>query len=76
MGCIGSKADFATGSRTYADYKATFEEKNVLGQGEFGIVKLVRKVEASDPEPYAVKALNKGFVFKDNILYPPMNRRT
>lgn len=73
MGCIGSKQNFTAESGTEAEYKSKFEEKDVLGQGEFGLVKLVRKRDAPDSEPdCAAKVLNKGFVFKDNILYPPM----
>ncbi len=39
---------------------------------QFGLVKLV--VKKSDPmsESFAVKVLNKGFFFRDNILYTPM----
>ena len=44
MGCVGSKEAF-TGqdAKTEADYKATFDEEKTLGQGEFGVVKLVTK---------------------------------
>ncbi|KAL7534491.1 hypothetical protein ACHAXR_007223 [Thalassiosira sp. AJA248-18] len=71
MGCSSSKA-FTADSGTEAEYKAMFEEKKVLGEGEFGVVKLVVKKNDPASEPYAVKALNKGFVFKDNTLYTPM----
>lgn len=71
MGCAGSKEAF-TGkdALTEADYKATFDEEKTLGQGEFGVVKLVTK--KSSGEQYACKVLQKGFVFKDNTLYSPM----
>ena len=72
MGCSGSKAAFSPESGTESEYKATFDEQKLLGQGEFGVVKLI--IKKSDPaaEPLAVKILNKGFVFKDNTLYTPM----
>ena len=72
MGCIGSKEAYSPESGTEADYKLVFEEKKLLGQGEFGVVKLVVKKNAPHSEPYAVKVLCKGFVFKDNVLYTPM----
>mmetsp|Transcript_30124 Transcript_30124/g.54594 ORF Transcript_30124/g.54594 Transcript_30124/m.54594 type:complete len:469 (+) Transcript_30124:101-1507(+) len=72
MGCIGSKEAYSAESGTEADYKLVFEEKKLLGQGEFGVVKLAVKKNAPDSEPYAVKVLCKGFVFKDNVLYTPM----
>lgn len=75
MGCASSSAAkgvYASESGTEAEYKATFEEKKVLGEGEFGVVKLVVKRNDPSEEPYAVKLLNKGFVFKDNTLYTPM----
>mmetsp|Transcript_337 Transcript_337/g.657 ORF Transcript_337/g.657 Transcript_337/m.657 type:complete len:474 (-) Transcript_337:470-1891(-) len=72
MGCVGSKAAYSAGSGTEAEYKSTFTEKNHLGRGEFGVVKLVVKKSGSDSEPYAVKVLNKGFSFKDNVVYTPM----
>mmetsp|Transcript_5212 Transcript_5212/g.11171 ORF Transcript_5212/g.11171 Transcript_5212/m.11171 type:complete len:471 (-) Transcript_5212:116-1528(-) len=71
MGCTGSKEAF-TGqdALTEADYKAAFNEEKTLGQGEFGVVKLVTK--KSSGESFACKLLQKGFVFKDNTLYAPM----
>lgn len=72
MGCIGSTTAYIAESGTEDEYKSTFEEKRTLGQGEFGVVKLVVKKSAPDSDPYAVKLLNKGFVFKDNVLYSPM----
>mmetsp|Transcript_50578 Transcript_50578/g.107744 ORF Transcript_50578/g.107744 Transcript_50578/m.107744 type:complete len:482 (+) Transcript_50578:129-1574(+) len=73
MGCVASKkAPFSEESGTEAEYKAEFEEKKVLGQGEFGVVKLVVKKNAPTADPFAAKVLQKGFVFKDNVLYSPM----
>ena len=72
MGCGSSKAGLSAENGTEAEYRQTFEEKKVLGQGEFGIVKLVVKRNSANTEPYAAKVLMKGFVFKDNTLYTPM----
>jgi len=87
MGCANSKS-YTHESGTEAEYKSTFAEEKTLGAGEFGVVKLaVKKNNAPRPESsssrsssssadnnhhYAVKILNKGFVFKDNTLYTPM----
>lgn len=73
MGCSQSKEALTEESGTEADYKATFDEQKVLGEGEFGQVKLVIKKSTPNAEPYAVKILMKGFVFKDNTLYAPMD---
>jgi serine/threonine protein kinase len=74
------------------DYQQRYVEDNdILGEGEFGIVKLVHDMqlkkklfmkdttidhEASDAieetQPFACKILQKGIVFKDNILYTPL----
>ena len=72
MGCSQSKEAIHAESGTESDYKAAFDEKSVLGGGEFGVVKLIVKRNDPAAEPYAVKILNKGFVFKDNTLYTPM----
>eukprot|EP00584_Thalassiosira_punctigera_P001753 CAMPEP_0172540402 /NCGR_PEP_ID=MMETSP1067-20121228/11429_1 /TAXON_ID=265564 ORGANISM="Thalassiosira punctigera, Strain Tpunct2005C2" /NCGR_SAMPLE_ID=MMETSP1067 /ASSEMBLY_ACC=CAM_ASM_000444 /LENGTH=478 /DNA_ID=CAMNT_0013326261 /DNA_START=113 /DNA_END=1549 /DNA_ORIENTATION=+ len=73
MGCVASKkAPFAEGSGTESEYKSAFDEKIQLGQGEFGVVKLVVKRNAPTADHFAVKVLNKGFAFKDNVLYTPM----
>ena len=56
-------------------YEKRFVEDRVLGQGEFGVVKLVHeKVDGikSTKTGYACKTLRKGAVFKDNVLYAPM----
>mmetsp|Transcript_18866 Transcript_18866/g.39697 ORF Transcript_18866/g.39697 Transcript_18866/m.39697 type:complete len:476 (-) Transcript_18866:331-1758(-) len=72
MGCISSKPAFSEESGTEAEYKATYQEQKLLGQGEFGVVKLVSRKDDDNAEPLAVKVLQKGFVFKDNVLYTPM----
>ena len=52
-------------------YRERFLEEDVLGQGEFGVVKRVREASRSEVR-LACKSLRKGFVFKDNQLYPPL----
>ena len=48
-----------------------FIEGDVLGEGEFGVVKKV--FETSNPDvALACKTLKKGMVFKDNQLYPAL----
>jgi serine/threonine protein kinase len=69
-------------------YNERFLEDVVLGEGEFGVVKLVHDMKAPPPshgrdfnsavatttqrQPMACKILRKGVVFKDNILYSPL----
>lgn len=72
------------------DYQQRFLEDSILGQGEFGTVKLVHDMElkkrymllmsnenpnepvAEEPKPLACKILQKGVIFKDNVLYSPL----
>lgn len=49
-----------------------FLEDHVLGEGEFGQVKMVHDMRSQDNEPLACKTLRKGVVFKDNVLYSPL----
>lgn len=49
-----------------------FLEDHVLGEGEFGVVKMVHDMRSQDNEPLACKTLRKGVVFKDNVLYSPL----
>lgn len=53
-------------------YNEDFLEDKVLGQGEFGIVKLVHPMNEMN-ESMAVKILNKGLTFKNNTLYAPLS---
>lgn len=57
-------------------YEKRFVEDRVLGQGEFGVVKLVHEkangTESVKTAGYACKTLRKGAVFKDNVLYAAM----
>lgn len=72
MGCATSKPEpYTATSGTEAEYKERFTDSKTLGQGEFGVVKLV--TDKSSNTQLASKILNKGFTFKDNTLYPPMN---
>lgn len=78
MGCINSKPSYiasATGGER--DYQERFLESKTLGQGEFGVVKLVHDVKNKDligSKPLAVKYLRKGFTFKDNTIYTPLKK--
>jgi calcium-dependent protein kinase len=80
MGCAGSKLPLIENiDGNEAAYHDRFLEDGVLGQGEFGVVKMVHDVKAaaysnnqSNNEPLACKALRKGMVFKDNTLYSPL----
>lgn len=61
------------------DYLGRYHESRVLGQGEFGVVKLIHDVKADDyspdsSRPLAVKYLRKGYTFRDNTLYTPLKR--
>lgn len=78
MGCMNSKpsyiANVAGGEK---EYQERFLESKTLGEGEFGVVKLVHDVKAKDlvsSKPLAVKYLRKGFTFKDNTLYSPLKK--
>jgi calcium-dependent protein kinase len=55
-------------------YHSRFLEDKLLGEGEFGVVKLVVDMRANNGEgaPAACKTLRKGLVFKDNVLYSPL----
>eukprot|EP00985_Skeletonema_marinoi_P003276 scaffold1369_cov107-Skeletonema_marinoi.AAC.3 len=78
MGCLNSKPSYienVTGGEK--DYQERFLETKTLGEGEFGVVKLVHDVKAKDlihSKPLAVKYLRKGFTFKDNTLYSPLKK--
>ena len=57
-----------------ATYHQHYYEDQVLGEGEFGVVKMVHDLRKSQGEaqPLASKVLRKGVVFKDNTLYTPL----
>lgn len=60
------------------EYHERYHESKVLGQGEFGVVKLVHDVKSDDGGlgslGLAVKIVKKGFTFKDNTLYTPLKK--
>lgn len=78
MGCMNSKPAYienVTGGEK--DYQERYLESKTLGEGEFGVVKLVHDVKAKDliqAKPLAVKYLRKGYTFKDNTLYSPLKK--
>ena len=57
---------------TEKEYFQSFLEDRTLGQGEFGVVKLVHPMDKK-AESMAVKILNKGLTFKDNTLFAPLS---
>ena len=58
-------------------YHKRYMEGEVLGEGEFGQVRLVHDTTQDKDQntPYASKVLKKGMVFKDNTLYSPIKVR-
>lgn len=57
---------------TDIEYHEDYLEDRVLGQGEFGVVKLVHPMNDTN-ESMAVKILNKGVTFRDNTLFAPLS---
>ena len=78
MGCMKSKPAYIENvNGGEKDYQERYLESQTLGEGEFGVVKLVHDVKAKDliqAKPLAVKYLRKGFTFKDNTLYSPLKK--
>ncbi|KAL7535020.1 hypothetical protein ACHAXR_008017 [Thalassiosira sp. AJA248-18] len=78
MGLCNSKPSYiASSAGGERDYQDRFLESKTLGQGEFGVVKLVHDVKTKDligAKPMAVKYLRKGFTFRDNTLYSPLKK--
>lgn len=55
------------------EFHSRYREGALLGQGEFGAVKLCTDLQApTGSEELAVKILKKGITFKDNTLYSPL----
>jgi serine/threonine protein kinase len=51
----------------------SFLDDQIIGEGEFGIVRMVHDVSSPDQhQPLACKILRKGVVFKDNTVYAPI----
>lgn len=51
-------------------YHNVYLEDKLLGEGEFGMVKMVHDMRNNNV--CAVKILRKGIVFKDNVVYSPL----
>lgn len=76
-GCLSARGDVYipnNAGNEEAYYNRFLEDKKILGEGEFGVVKLVHDMtsDGGQGEPLACKTLNKGIVFKDNVLYSPL----
>jgi len=73
MGCGQSKSGmFANTNGDGNDFLNKYNVERIIGQGEFGLVKLVYAKNADDT-PIACKIIRKGMQFKDNTLYAPIN---
>jgi len=73
MGCLQSKANIISsvdGDETA--YLSRFLEDRVLGEGEFGQVKLVYEASSPDADPLACKMIKKGYTFKNNTILSPV----
>jgi serine/threonine protein kinase len=69
-GAVGMLIDNPDGDEEA--FHKRFLEDHVLGEGEFGVVKMVHDMRSQENEPLACKTLRKGVVFKDNVLYSPL----
>lgn len=75
--CVSKPSYIASAAGGERDYQDRFLESKTLGQGEFGVVKLVHDVKNKDligAKPLAVKYLKKGYTFRDNTLYTPLKK--
>lgn len=78
MGCASSKSGITAAIGTDGDEKAYHDrylEDRVLGEGEFGKVKLVHDMRLRGKPgaaPMACKVLKKGFTYRDNTIYAPL----
>jgi len=73
-GCLSSTEDYIANNNgdEEAYHRRFLEGKKILGEGQFGVVKLVHDMQGEDEEPLACKTLHKGIVFKDNVLFTPL----
>lgn len=75
-GCFSSKSEnyIPDAAGDEEAFHSRYLEDRLLGEGEFGQVKLCHDMRDSNGtgEPLAVKILRKGMVFKDNTLYAPL----
>lgn len=79
MGCINAKPAYLDPSvcnGDLAEYKKRWTEGAVLGEGEFGKVRLVTSKEEPTRPQCAMKEVKKGIQFKHNVAYPPMDPAT
>jgi serine/threonine protein kinase len=75
MGCFTSRESYVPDNDGDEDaYHSRFLEDRILGEGEFGLVKMAidMKANGGEGEPVACKMLRKGVIFKDNTLYAPL----
>lgn len=72
MGCIQSKNVITGVDGDETAYLSRFLEDRVLGEGEFGQVKLVYEASAPDSDPLACKMIKKGYTFKNNTILSPV----
>jgi serine/threonine protein kinase len=70
----GSAPIIETPDGNEEDFHSRYIEDRVLGEGEFGVVKLVHDMREPDEakNTMACKVLRKGVVFKDNTIYAPL----
>jgi len=82
MGCANSKpATLSTITGDGADFLERYTLDRKIGEGEYGVVKIVRENKQSSSsntngtqqKELACKILKKGRVFKDNVLYAPLS---
>jgi len=82
MGCFFSskKPVLPDSEGDETDFYKRYLPDRVLGEGEFGTVKLVHDLSdnkgtsKNKSNKYACKFLPKGSIFRDNTLYPPVER--
>jgi len=74
IGGPGSSALIESPDGDENDFHSRYIEDRVLGEGEFGVVKLVHDMREPDESKntMACKVLRKGVVFKDNTIYAPL----
>ena len=72
MGCSNSKPKLLNHTNGDGkDFLEAYDVDRVIGQGEFGVVKIVfsKQNDPKQQNPIACKILRKGMQFKDNTLY-------
>lgn len=75
MGCINSTPKFLTGVDGDENaFNERFAKGKILGEGAFGAVCIANDKKAGAfSEPFAMKMLKKGYHFKDNVLFNPLD---